>query len=417
MSIVRAYIKPLIVLFILGIGLNSCKKPQLDGVDRFIAVKDYDKDVYLRSCFQLRDGSFIMCGNISEKRNSIVSRFSKDGNHIWTKTLDGKMNEIARGLPLPDGNFILAGYDSLTFNGNITIQKFTSEGDIIKQSSVLNHPAPSLENPNLDITALKNGDIACIANSWRMGNPSSKYLKLFVFNAELSLINSKNYDDSVKLRSISAPAIHENNKGDLAISCSYSYYEDYSAFILTVDRDTLNIKEIHDVKLGTNQAAGRPGIDRNGNFIYGYGYNTNTNYIFFRSREMFSPGNDIMASRVSEAGKVLETGKLAHLTNLGCVFSIKSTTDGGFIIAGLNDQSPATSQSGSYLPYSNTTVLLIKTNSNLKTEWTKTFKTSYLSAGFDVVQTTDGGYAIGCITKSFDNLYKMMLIKTDKNGN
>jgi len=75
--------------------------------------------------------------------------------------------------------------------------------------------------------------------------------------------------------------------------------------------------------------------------------------------------------------------------------SIKETSDGGFIIAG----------------YSDGKSLLLKTDSNGKKEWSKTF--GYSSFGYDVDITSDGGYVAVGYNNNKENLY---LINFDSNG-
>jgi hypothetical protein len=87
--------------------------------------------------------------------------------------------------------------------------------------------------------------------------------------------------------------------------------------------------------------------------------------------------------------------------------SIQQTTDGGYIITGTT-QSP--SGSGWY------DVWLIKTDANGDTLWTKTFGDSLGDWGNSVQQTSDGGYIIVGNTHRWRYNSDVLLIKTDANG-
>jgi hypothetical protein len=87
--------------------------------------------------------------------------------------------------------------------------------------------------------------------------------------------------------------------------------------------------------------------------------------------------------------------------------SIQQTTDGGYIITGTT-QSP--SGSGWF------DVWLIKTDANGDTLWTKTFGDSLGDWGHSVQQTFDGGYIIVGNTHRWRYNNDVLLIKTDANG-
>jgi hypothetical protein len=88
-------------------------------------------------------------------------------------------------------------------------------------------------------------------------------------------------------------------------------------------------------------------------------------------------------------------------------YSVQQTTDGGYVIGGRTNSFGA----GNYGVY------LIKTNTNGDTLWTKTFGGSNVDEAYSVKQTTDDGYVIVGDTKSSGaGDYDVYLIKTNASG-
>ena len=84
-------------------------------------------------------------------------------------------------------------------------------------------------------------------------------------------------------------------------------------------------------------------------------------------------------------------------------YSVRQTTDGGYIIAGSTDERK--------------TVWLIKTDSNGNETWNRTFGGTHADEGYSVNQTKDGGYIIAGYTESYGaGSADFWLIRTDSNG-
>lgn len=90
------------------------------------------------------------------------------------------------------------------------------------------------------------------------------------------------------------------------------------------------------------------------------------------------------------------------------IFSLQSTTDGGYITAG-SAQNTFSQDADAFL---------VKLDSSGNVEWSKTYGQSSYDYAQMAIQTADGGYAIAAVTYSFGaGLADYYLIKTDSNGN
>ena len=86
--------------------------------------------------------------------------------------------------------------------------------------------------------------------------------------------------------------------------------------------------------------------------------------------------------------------------------SVQQTEDGGYIAVGTT-----ASFSSSW------DIWLIKTDEFANEEWNKVFGGSNKDMGWDIKQTTDGGFIIYGLTESFESGHLIWLIKTDSDGN
>ena len=88
-------------------------------------------------------------------------------------------------------------------------------------------------------------------------------------------------------------------------------------------------------------------------------------------------------------------------------YTVQQTSDGGYIIAGLTRSYGA----------GGADVYLIKTNASGDTQWTRTFGGPLDDRGLCARQTRDGGYIVGGWTTSYpDSSVYIWLIKTNANG-
>jgi hypothetical protein len=129
-------------------------------------------------------------------------------------------------------------------------------------------------------------------------------------------------------------------------------------------------------------------------------------FIIVGTTSNFGSGDkDVYLIKTDNNGGIIWTNTFRRLMwNSGN--SVQQTSDGGYIIVGDTKD-----------PFSESYVYLIKTDSSGDSLWTKTFGGTDDDSGGSVQQTSDGGYIITGVTKSFGAGYEdAYLIKTDANG-
>jgi len=104
----------------------------------------------------------------------------------------------------------------------------------------------------------------------------------------------------------------------------------------------------------------------------------------------------------------LQWGKTVGGTGLDRAFSIIQTTDGGYISAGWTNSFGA----------GGSDMYIVKLSSSGTLIWSKTVGGTNNDAGYSIIRTTDGGYAVTGSTNSFGaGNYDMYIVKLDVNGN
>ena len=115
--------------------------------------------------------------------------------------------------------------------------------------------------------------------------------------------------------------------------------------------------------------------------------------------------NDICLIKTDSLGSVSWWKTFGTTSNMKS-YSVKETTDGGYIIGGYVFNGVARD------------VSLIKTDANGDTLWTKSYGGTGDFICYSMEQTTDGGYLIaGAIDTTLSFTYDVLLLKTDSLGN
>jgi hypothetical protein len=132
------------------------------------------------------------------------------------------------------------------------------------------------------------------------------------------------------------------------------------------------------------------------------------------SAQQTSDGGYIIAGRYPDLVKMDTNGNILWTKNIG-VFPenqpryVQQTSDGGYIIAG-----------NTWKGNLNFDILLVKTDANGNNVWVKTFGGNLSDFATSVQQTSDGGYVlVGTINQDYSSgeVSNLVVIKTDSNGN
>lgn len=144
------------------------------------------------------------------------------------------------------------------------------------------------------------------------------------------------------------------------------------------------------------------------NYAYSIKQTTDGGYIVTGETDSFGKGrSDFYIIKLdNEGNKVWE--KVYGGSEVDYAYSIQQTTDGGYIVAGSRESFGA----GEYDFY------VIKLDSNGNKIWEKTYGGNLSDIAHSVQQTTDGGYIIAGSTESFGvGSSDVYVIKTDSLGN
>jgi hypothetical protein len=130
-------------------------------------------------------------------------------------------------------------------------------------------------------------------------------------------------------------------------------------------------------------------------------------YIVAGGTYSFGVGGEAIILIKTDANGNIIWAKTYGGTNSERAYSVRQTSDGGYIVAGI------TTSFGAGL----IDVFLIKIDANGNLQWAKTYGGTDLDWAFSVQQTSDGGYIVAGETRSFGaGNYDIFLIKTDANG-
>lgn len=331
---------------------------------------------------QTTDGGYIVIGYTFSNTNPDVYLIKTDssGDTLWTKAYGGDSLIMGfSGQQTTDGGYIVTG--STTYNGNpeVYLIKTDSIGDALwtKTYNVGNYEG---QGTSIQQT-IDGGYIITGIGNTNGNNNGYEYVSLIKTDSIGDTLWTKtyggNHDDA-------GYSVQQTIDGGYIITGAHvSISNGFDLYLIKTDSigDTLWTKTYgggwSDIGYSVQQTTDK------GYIITGYTTNN-------------SGHSDIYLIKTDSNGDTLWTKAYGGYQQKGIGYSVKQTTDGGFIITGCF--------------YEN--ICLIKTDSMGDILWLKTYGGQAEDIGYSVQQTTDGGYVITG-TKDGD----IYLIKTDGNGN
>jgi hypothetical protein len=345
---------------------------------------------------QTMDGGYIIVGKTlsfgAGNYDVYLIKTNSYGDVLWKKTFGGTSSDIGLFVKqTTDGGYIITG-NTYSFNSSsgreAYLIKTDSGGNLLWTRNF--GDTGKLESGNVVDQTSDGGYI--IAGSAELG----------FGNFHALLIKTDANGDTLWTKIIQAPddsyanSVLETNDGSYIIG-----------------GQTYNATNSTDIHLIKTDASGNPIWKK----IYGGshadqgGYMKQTfdgNYIIAGATSSFGSGfnTNFLLIKTDSSGNILWTKTFGSLnTDFG--YDVQVTTDGGFIIAGISNFGSSTDK-----------VYLVKTDVNGDTLWTKNYGGVNADGAYSIRQTTDGGYIIAGRTKSSgQGNSDVYLLKTDSLGN
>ena len=112
--------------------------------------------------------------------------------------------------------------------------------------------------------------------------------------------------------------------------------------------------------------------------------------------------------KANESGDTMWTKRISSGVDYTCGYSVQQTNDGGYVVCGIKETIFSTTSQ----------IFLVKTDANGTQQWAKTYGGANREIGYDVSQTSDGGFVIVGGSQSFGaGDWDFYMVKTDASGN
>jgi len=339
------------------------------------------------------DGGYIISGTVNERRsviggvfddyNFLIIKVAADGTRAWQKTYGGDEREYLYSIAqTDDGGYILGGYSESSNNGNVT--KTNNGGRdfwIVKLNA----------SGNIEWENLVGSSADDIPRSVRQAADGGYVVAGYTENGT------------------GGDLIEESNGGTdgwfLKLNANGEIEE-----TTPCDTTTVEIEPVDSIGCRVNNLYGGSGVDyveymevtTDGGYIMaGYTTSSQTGDI----PEANAGANDFWVMKLSKNGAI-DWSRLYGESDQDKAYSIRQTTDGGYVVAGTSLPPDSINYVGS----------VIKLDSNGEQIWESPISNEGLDLSVrEIIETNDGGYmTIGYFTDGTQS--NSFTIKLDANG-
>jgi len=358
---------------------------------------------FFSSVKQIDDGNYMATGVLND--DLWLVKINQDGSKAWDKTFGGLTVDVGSDIEqTTDGGFIIVGMTagSTFYDGNIWLIKTNKYG--VEQWNKVFEGEYKAESWSVEQTS----DGGYIILGTEKNQPGSDdYSDIWLIKTDSNgdiqwdkIISRSDEDDAAN--------VQQTTDGGYILTASIgTFLGEQKALVLKLDSEGNEVWEkiIEDSE--------QPRIDAR----YVQQTSDGGYIVLIEKFEEWSDWylyGDIILVKLDENGETVWQETYSKIVGAYCGSTVKQTSDGGYIITGLIQFSPANVAN----------LFLIKTNANGKKMWERGYgsSTTQMEAGFYCEQTSDGGYIIaGCIVTNpyltapdWNN--KNWLIKTNEEG-
>jgi len=345
---------------------------------------------------QTSDGGYIVAGFTSffgaGDFDIFLIKTDANGNIIWAKTYGGTGWDQAFSVQqTSDGGYIVAGYTQSFGAGmsDVFLIKTDANGNL--------QWAKTYGGTNYDyaysVRQTSDGGYIVAGETWSFG-AGGVDIFLIKTNASGNLQWAKTYGGTDWDYAYSVQQTSDG--GYIVAGWTFSFGAGYN--------DVFLIKTNASGNLQWAKTYGGSGVD----YAYSVQQTSDGGYIVAGHTRSFGAGYyDVFLIKTNASGN-LQWAKTYGGSSDDYAYSVRQTSDGGYIVAGETWSFGA----GYY------DVFLIKTNASGNLQWAKTYGGTNNERAYSVRQTSDGGYIVAGETNSFGaGSWDIFLIKTDANGN